>query len=1710
MKTLINPIRFIKALEYASAKYFSKPYSLTTSVDRWFNQLAMIELANGQLLRLSRQLATEHVDIILDGAVVDKKDIQLIMAFHSQHSTHEKLKEFLMQPGEGEKERQKIVAGLKEINANLARSGETEESTQLNAKEKSKLEEQLKLFDNNIILLGDTLEKFEANQLKTATLYEAIVARGQSSLNIKSLEKAYESKVTNIVHRPNHGITHSARAAYAVTALRSYGEKYKQESSALYANLDDSTLEKLQLMMLFSVVGRRDETGFNDDNGHSTYESFRTASGRAYLEYCRTHALHLYPDSNLEQLYRDAIIVELMGYDSIGNAEECKKVPELLIDYVIEKEGVISPIVDREKALSLIISKKYSPTDWTEPGKKGPKKGVKKGPKTHQGLFPSKTTLPIANAMLEMMNDAHGIDLTRCYSLYPQKVDGSESIAVLDYHLQQTDFLNFTDKPDLKKLTDFFKLMRCSFDTMAVTGQKTTFGLLSTEAFEEQKDELLTQVKAISDRFKARDKKELLDEAKKSNAADVKDSYFNSDEKDEQALLKSYRAHLITHAIAEKLKQGQQLSSDKAMFHFQHVINGNLSHIDHHKNAVSLVSALQAVTPIPEVEPNTLPMISAVKHHSEQNTVSVYFDNNQQGLFFKNSFDAMFAANLLISPTLDGSFVVEVNRQQYKQLLSDHLIQFKEVTIPEGVTREETLVDDNGKIDALNLVERSRALVRLVSTSDLGNHNHPDYEFLFNALEDPVRKRYVAPLKENDSSKIERTQYWTPDGAGAPQIRTLVNTPDIRFQEPITEPKKMSDKTQDSWAIGTDRTAAKNTIFTKKLAHSLLPPNGQSIPFSGYLKSATNYFPIGILSDIRQVDLKDERYIWSKNIASRTKFWIRDDSIMNKQLYSHLNAKLDLDDKLSHNAQGQPTTKDLPVFQHHQALVGYYADKAKRITNLLDNPYYRPSTEVLNNCLSLAKSQQTSLLKTLRGIEPEQTQVKETFKQIKTRIKAELSRKSFKYSITLRELIKQQQSTTDVMAHNEILAANTKGATRALYAVKDELFDRLNLAVHAMKIREKYHYDIPLLIMSRDKSPYHYSEEMIKADLLSAYHLMRENKFPYDKSFHPVYEQDAEGHFVVKKNHRGKDVNEPKNLGYQRDLLLELFRIGIPKLTSIQQLAAGKIGKVDIDEALLNTSVASILERMDTIGGLKRETQRMQLIFSTSDHVKKESFFLRTVALGHMTLMEAMIANKDFNLTDDVLVKAIQFADINHHPDVKNTLMALQKERIEASSSAQENDNNDAIQASVSEVIQDVGLMSAEKPVPAEEQLALVLPPSLRTDYLNTQKPVATATTQPTVLTLINQYKGHEKRTTDLTCFMQSLQTLSSGQATELLLMNKVRGHIQLIRLDIQELLKNPGETVTTLLSYMKQDGWEPQSTVILPCRPAQAQAIQAIAALGIEKQMSVYPLILLGMQAEQNPSLLSSKVKRLTGKDLLPLAPLSIEQPVSINNSQLQQRYAFSQLSTLIEMIYNQIDTAETRQENDNNDAIPALPVDDSEVIQDVDLSAEKPVPAELEAQKKQLSDELGKIIKTLCEKALQIRTKPTFILWRPDEKELEPAIAAIDALRTELSDLKDKLNNDNYTSTLTACLTALDNKDRKALFEQKREAPWFKVITGAITTCKALLYKMLGQPMPPPTDTAQKVASFKDNLTQMKINDESTPSGHLKPVQSSTGENT
>jgi hypothetical protein len=76
-------------------------------------------------------------------------------------------------------------------------------------------------------------------------------------------------------------------------------------------------LERLQLMMLFSVAGRHDETGFHDSQQakEEYYLKYRAESAMAFLE-CAKQYPGLYDLNNPAekmQLYHDALMVELMG-----------------------------------------------------------------------------------------------------------------------------------------------------------------------------------------------------------------------------------------------------------------------------------------------------------------------------------------------------------------------------------------------------------------------------------------------------------------------------------------------------------------------------------------------------------------------------------------------------------------------------------------------------------------------------------------------------------------------------------------------------------------------------------------------------------------------------------------------------------------------------------------------------------------------------------------------------------------------------------------------------------------------------------------------------------------------------------------------------------------------------------------------------------------------------------------------------------------------------------------------------------------------------------------------------------------------------------------------------------------------------------------------------------------------------------------------------
>ena len=753
MKTFINQHRFIKAVEYANAHFFSKPYSITPVVDRWFNQLAMIEFANGSIVHLSEDVAKKYVDIKrADGTVVDKADIALIFKYFSKHSEYEK-------------EDERLADVISKSKRKLDALSVTPESKEKNKKQIKALEKVVLETQHKIDAINQEQDQAEALFEDLASTDEEGNPRGQWVLNVKRIEKAYKSTIKNMVYRPNHGITHSVRAAYSVPELVAYNQKYSSQSN----RLADADIEKLQLMMLFSVVGRRDETGFNDTgrndtcgNGCETYAGFRETSGMEYLKYCQGNASDLYPNG-LESIYRDAIVVEWMGYSSIDDAMARGNIPGVFIDYVIQKKHLEGSDITEDEALLLIKNQQYNLSD----------------------LFPSGTEIRTkADVMLGLMNNAHALDLSRCYPLFPIRKGGPAIIDDMKNHLLKVGFLDFSSVPDPEKLTDFFQLRRCSFNALALTGQNTTFGMISADEFAVKKDGILSEVSRISEGFRTTDPEELktlLQAAKKAKASeDIADYFTGPKNASDAALLASYRTHLIVHAIAVQLRQAPKLNPTVKMFDLNAVVDGQPFAVDHHQTAVNLVNALQTATPFPGIVRTALPIVSAVQHQRALNRITLFFDEEAQAQQFLQAYTATFNSRPITEITLNekNQFVVDVNRIHYKQLVRDKQLEFKRVMIPAAVNREETLVDVNGNIDALNLIEQSRGLVRLVSTTPLDGKTHPDYDYFFRALDDPMHERYTAPFRDKGTWRADRTHYQDPSN-GAWEKR--VQRQKIRF-----------------------------------------------------------------------------------------------------------------------------------------------------------------------------------------------------------------------------------------------------------------------------------------------------------------------------------------------------------------------------------------------------------------------------------------------------------------------------------------------------------------------------------------------------------------------------------------------------------------------------------------------------------------------------------------------------------------------------------------------------------------------------------------------------------------------------------------------------------------------------------------------------------------------------------------------------------------
>lgn len=1186
----IHQPRFLKALEYVSEHFFSKPYSISPMVSRWFNQLAMIELENGKVIHLTGDLAKNHVDVILNGAVVPKEKVALVYKFHAQNA-------------EFEKERTAINGHIKGLRKALL----TAQS--LNKKE---IAEQLWQQEQSLIV-------FNNEQLHAKKLFEQLTDKNAvvfSQLNEQSLAQQFKSKIKNIIYRPNHGIAHSARVAYLTTSIHAFKKAHNKASLLL----TDPELEKIQMMMLFSVVGRRDETGFNDGpEGRQTYQGFRATSGKEFLNYAQEHLKALY-GTDRKSLYRDALIVELMGYRTIDHAANTPLfIPEVFIDYVLELERASRPHTNREEALDLIIRAKYNLKD----------------------LFKPATILQLSNDKLAMMNDAHGIDLTRCYSLYAQKEGGSKSITVINRYLQASGFYNMSGG-HVEQLTSVFQILRASFDALELTGQNSTFGLISAQTFAAEKEHMVNAVKEINKRFAtpiaSEQKKLLLAEEEKIHKE--MNSYWNNIP--QESTLEYYRKFLILKETTTRLTAAAKLNPHQRMFQFQHSKNGAIHDIDHQQNAVRLVNALHTINPVAGISPQQLPLISAVRHNKEYNKVTLYFDTQANALEFQNTYEVLFAAASAITDKNTGHYSIEVNREQYQQLVNNKQVEFKPVSIPKHVSGEEDLVDKIGNLNVLNLINHSRALIRSVSTTALRGEDFPDYDYLLNALEDPVHNRYVAPLKELTHFRENATKYYDPrNGESYNRKHATMPALEVRFQEPVTASKNFSDKLSQGLVRQASRGSEKNTIFTKKLAHSLLPPHGKLLPFAGYAHLQNNYFPIGLISNIDQVDLKSERYIWAQNMGTASKFWLRDASTFNKGFYKLLNASFDAQEGLTRSNTGMVLLDKAKLKNYTPQLVSYLKSRAERIVTKLNEKYYRPTNEVLADFKVLLQQERDEYLRQSTDAK-ERKDINAIYTALLERVAEEKARKHPKYAITIRELIDLQKKNNTVEQHNELLVANTKAATKALYVHHDQLFNRLNLALHALHIKKRFGYDLPLVVLSAEKSPYHYSEHLVKADLQEAIALIKKGTFPFDTSHSPVYELDEKGEIKIeqglrvrKKDDKGEYVTAPKNLTYQQSLLVDLFKLGMPNVTNYTQL----ISELN-DTTELNTAIDSIISQMNLVGGLARERTRMHQLLVEKNPSKINDFFLRSISLGHQSLIDELIANNALTLSDELLKKA--------------------------------------------------------------------------------------------------------------------------------------------------------------------------------------------------------------------------------------------------------------------------------------------------------------------------------------------------------------------------------------------------------------------------------------------------------------------------------------
>lgn len=738
--------------------------------------------------------------------------------------------------------------------------------------------------------------------LKEIAIETGIPEEKIGTIDIKSLENDFGKKVKKIAHRPNHDITHTIRTAAHIEPYIKLSQK----------NFTSSEVEKLQLMMLFSVIGREDETGFNDaKKANKFYTSYRAVSAIEFLKYVLDNWDTYYSKvfENKKDLYLCALTVELMGFPSFLSAESDKE--NFILYHLMQGEGNISKIqnIIKNNGKSNIL-KGYTDQDFFKICSK-------------EKIDPSENSALITNK-LSAMNFAHAMDLLRCYhpddyNLLQDTGGNSNSLFSICYQLTYRYLCRENLDKKLSPVEMAIEYLQYTQSMLEHFGEKQATQLSFSEPvienaiaiekflfnhinkkWAELKHEpifLFGETKPIA--FKTLvEQLELKEEIKKQVKMN-EDSNLPITHTEISIFLNKY---IVKNALS---KGDYEIKKERFDFFnyftqteigrkgrkqdLNEIMNRNLwKDIDKSITTINNISRPDEllVSPLSSIDYEIENHIKEKIRKHCQDGVFVKKENKDVIIEFLNEDSLKKVMELLYQFTVIDRkweyFINKENNAAYTKLSEEQYayiypyLKFRKITPPKIHSLENKIVDiEKGEIDVLNLIKQCEATCSVhntVSTSE----QKSGFEFYCNTLENPSSDRSKS-VKKTQLTKEERSVVYDLKTVKNKKIekikRTLVDPIDIENQEPImSNPSDYEYEAprEVAWQRGAD----KNSIFNKKNAQTLLAPDAYMQLFQGW-PSYLTYFPVGFVFDLKDLHLHGEKYIFEKNVVSNEKFWIK-------------------------------------------------------------------------------------------------------------------------------------------------------------------------------------------------------------------------------------------------------------------------------------------------------------------------------------------------------------------------------------------------------------------------------------------------------------------------------------------------------------------------------------------------------------------------------------------------------------------------------------------------------------------------------------------------------------------------------------------------------------------------------------------------------------------------------------------------------------------